>query len=236
MSRITVAGGPAIEDRVAPARATAARAIGPARHACSRRDWLRQASVLATGSAGGWLALPAGLGSSSARAHGPVGVQRPPAPAPGTPMLTADGTRSTLAPLLRTVPGSATALQLMFTGCRSLCPLQGAQFAALQTRLQAAGSRHRLLSVSVDVLGDGSEQLHRWLQAQGADPARWRAAVPLPQSADALWSWLRGTPNPADVHSTQVFVFDHRARLVLRTLDFPQPALVHRFLDEAAAS
>src|SRR2546426_131276 len=56
----------------------------------------------------------------------------PVAPTKAVPSLTcvlSDGRTATLVELLM---GKTTALQLMFTGCSAICPMQGAVFARLQ--------------------------------------------------------------------------------------------------------
>jgi len=45
----------------------------------------------------------------------------------------ADGRRT---PLPTALAGEATAVQRMFTGCSSVCPMQGAVFAAVAARLR----------------------------------------------------------------------------------------------------
>jgi protein SCO1/2 len=65
----------------------------------------------------------------------------------------------------------------MFTGCSTVCPIQGAWFAALQVAMAAEhGTTLRLLSLSIDPLADDPAALSAWLRRFGAGPA-WSAAA-----------------------------------------------------------
>lgn len=173
----------------------------------SRRRWLAAAG-------GAVLALRAADAPAFAR-HGRV---EPPTPVPAIAMRLDDGTTTTLA---RQLGGRITALHFMFTGCRSTCPIQAATFARLQDQLGTLADRVRLLSVSVDALGDDPAALARWRTKLSAGP-RWRAAVPVPADAAALLALAGGDrPWGADTHATEVLLFDDRARLAFRTTDLP---------------
>lgn len=175
-----------------------------------------------------WLGVPVGVaaamaaGSRPARAHVPLGVLNPPEPVPGWRLRMSDGATRPLAGLLH---GHVTALQLMFTGCSASCPIQGAQFAQLQTLLPSdrQAAPVRLLSVSIDALGDDAARMQRWLNRWPAQPL-WQGGVVLP---DELDSWLRvlggASRNPQDAHTPQVYLFDTRARLAWRSAAWPSP-------------
>lgn len=162
-----------------------------------------------------------------------LGLVRPPQPVPALRFIAAaGGPPRRFADLLG---GGVVAVQLMFTGCSSVCPLQGAQFEAVQAGLSGNGRSHRLLSLSVDPLADGAPQLSRWLARWRADPRVWTAAAPLPDELPALLRYLRGQTSAPDVHPAQVFVFSRRAELVFRTAALPDARALIRLLDEAAA-
>jgi protein SCO1/2 len=154
----------------------------------------------------------------SARAHNMAGRVSPPLPAPALPLQLHDGGRHTLPSLLL---GRTTALQLMFTGCRATCPIQGALFGAVEPRL-ARLPGVQLLSVSIDALGDTPAALARWRQGFGAGP-RWRAAVPSPAGVDPLLDFLGGRQAGPDGHTAQVYYFNRHGQLMLRSADFPPP-------------
>jgi len=170
-----------------------------------------------------WLAAAAGWAASPwpASAHGAFGPVQPEQPAPGLALQDLNGKAVALPALLA---GQVTAVQLMFTGCSATCPIQGAVFADTQARLAKEGAGLRLLSVSIDPLGDDLPAMRAWLAKFGAQPARWTAAVPKLQDVDRLLDFLRGRAPGVDRHTAQAFVFDRRARLVYRTEDMPAPA------------
>lgn len=104
------------------------------------------------------------------------------------------------------------------------CPIQGAVFADAQARLDSEGAGLRLLSVSIDPLGDDLAAMRAWLAKFGAQSRRWAGALPRVNDVDVLLDFLRGRAPGTDRHSAQAFVFDRQARLVYRTEDMPQPA------------
>lgn len=147
---------------------------------------------------------------------GPVRPRRAPPPAR---LLRHDGRSTTLAEQLG---GRVTAVQLMFTGCSAICPLQGALFASLQARLSAqAITDVQLLSLSIDPLGDSPQALNAWRERYGANP-RWNAAAPAPADLDKLLD-LFGPAGAslADRHTTEVHLFDREGRLAWRTSGLP---------------
>ena len=97
------------------------------------------------------LAEPQATAQTAAPSHEPFGPLRPPLPAPRLLLTADDGKRVELTERLR---GRVTALQLMFTGCSATCPIQGALFAEVQRLLKGTAAHLRLLSISIDPLGD----------------------------------------------------------------------------------
>ncbi len=199
--------------------------------AWSRRRWLGAPLALAAA----WGA-PAGAAS----AHALAGRVEPRLTPPRLSLAMADGAVLPLQQLLR---GRVTALQLMFTGCRASCPIQGAQFALLQQLLAAQpvprGGPTRppgqLLSVSIDALGDDPARLRRWLQQWPAQDF-WRAGVAQVRELDAWFNFLGGrSANPQDAHTSQVYLFDARGQLAWRSTDWPTPQGVAQTLRELQA-
>lgn len=180
----------------------------------SRRGLLKSGAALAL------------LHAAGAHAHGLLGPVNPALVLPTLDVTLHDGRRLPLTQVLR---GRLTALQLMFTGCSSLCPVQGAVFAELQSLLRRQGQGRRegartgsarvsvpqLLSISIDALGDDARALTAWRGRFGAGPD-WLAAVPGVVDVDGLLDALRGRTSGPDRHSTQVFVIDGTGRLVFR--------------------
>ncbi|HUD32335.1 MAG TPA: SCO family protein, partial [Variovorax sp.] len=63
----------------------------------------------------------------------------------------------------------------------------------------------------------------------------WRAASPAVADLDRWLDFLQGRRAGADRHTTQVFLFDRRGRLALRTVDLPPASEVVRLVGELAA-
>lgn len=185
----------------------------------TRRHWLQV--VTAT----------AGTAALSAVAHNSAGWVKPPLPVPDLRVTLPDGKPLALRDVLR---GRVTALQLMYTGCTSTCPLQGALFAQVQARVDAVGAplaNTQLVSLSIDPLGDSLSAMAVWLRQFGAN-SRWRAAVPQVKDLDTLLNFVDGRSKGLDRHTAQVFMFNARAELVLRSADHPPAAEVVRWLSE----
>ena len=114
------------------------------------------------------------------------------------------------------------AVQIMFTGCSSICPVQGALFAAVEAALVSPAMQGvQLLSISIDPLGDTPAELRGWRRKFSAGP-RWNAAVPADRDLPQLLAWLGGKPPASlDRHTTQVYVVDRAAQLCWRSRDLP---------------
>lgn len=161
--------------------------------------------------------LPA-IAAAPAAGRDEFGPVQPPLSPPSTRLLSGEGKPAELVGLLQ---GRITAVQLMFTGCSSTCPLQGAVFAATQTLLAQESPDMRLLSISIDALGDTPASLRRWLASFGAKPSRWTAAVLTTDGLDRLIDFFRGRASGLDTHTARVYLFDREARLIYRTTELP---------------
>lgn len=169
-----------------------------------------------------WLGVP-----PRARANAGVGPVMPAVAAPALPLRRHDGAAPMLAAQLR---GAPTAVQLMFTGCSTVCPIQGALFSTLQAELLAEhDTAARLLSLSIDPLADDPAALSAWLRRFGARPT-WSAAAPALEALDPMLSLFKGSAAAGDRHTGQVYVFDRQARLVWRTSELPPAAEVRAAL------
>jgi protein SCO1/2 len=192
------------------------------------RGALNRRQLLATAAA--CAAAPAWPGR--AQAHGSFGPVQPALAAPDLQLRSTEDRRLPLATLLH---GRTTAVQLMFTGCSATCPIQGALFAQAQQHLAGADPQLRLLSLSIDPLGDDTAALRAWLAKFGAQAARWSAALPGTADVDRLLDFLRGRAPGVDRHTAQAFIFDRHARLAYRTEDMPEPAALVGLMQATAA-
>jgi protein SCO1/2 len=158
------------------------------------------------------------LGVPPARANTSIGPVLPAVSAPALPLRRHDGATPMLAAQLR---GAPTAVQLMFTGCSTVCPIQGALFSTLQAALLSERyTAVRLLSLSIDPLADDPVALSAWLRRFGARPT-WSAAAPAPKALESMLSLFTGGAAAGDRHTGQVYLFDRHARLVWRTSELP---------------
>lgn len=186
----------------------------------SRRNLLQTASIAA---------LCSFEAVVPARAHNAVGLVTPPAAPPATALQLHDGRKTTLQDLLK---GKVTALQLMFTGCSATCPIQGALFASAQQRLMALSPtipHAQLVSISIDPLNDDPKALATWLQRFNAGQP-WLAGVPALKDLDPWLDFLQGRNKGPDRHTAQVYYFNRRGQLALRTVDFPPASDVVKLL------
>lgn len=182
---------------------------------------VRRRSVLAGLAAG--LALRA----VPAFAHGSLGPVKPPLGAPDIEIVTSDGFRG---PLRERLLGRATAIQLMFTQCKSICPIEAATFARTQEALAGiAADGIQLLSLSIDPLNDTPEVLQAWLDGLGAG-AGWTAAAPVKADLARARAFFDGASDFGEDHSTAMSLMNRAGLLVWRTPELPAPSEVVRLL------
>jgi protein SCO1/2 len=164
-------------------------------------------------------------------AHNDAGAVSPPLAPPPLSLTLHDGSSASLQALLA---GRFSAVQLMFTSCQATCPIQGALFADAAKRLGERLPTAQLLSISIDPERDSPAVLRDGLKRFGGSP-RWRAARPEKTQLESLVSFLK-SKNPApDPHTAQVYFFDRKGLLVLRSVDFPPGKEVVRVLEQMAA-
>lgn len=150
----------------------------------------------------------------------------PPVPVPDLPLTLHDGRRTGLHQLLR---GRTTALQLIFTGCTTTCPMQGVIFERVQRALVEVGEHRQLLSLSIDPLGDTPQALSAWL-ARFHARAGWAAAVPDRDALAELEAVFGNGRDSLATHATEVQIIDPSSRLIWRTGGLPSPQTVAELL------
>jgi protein SCO1 len=163
-----------------------------------------------------------------AMAHDGFGPVTPPLEVPHIELMTSDDERL---PLHRLLIGHATAVQLMFTNCRSICPIDAATLARVQDALgDHPPKKTQLLSLSIDPETDTPEKMRSWLERFGARPM-WTAAAPLPEDILRVRAFFDRRSNFGESHSTVISLIDSQARLVWRTLELPSPQEVAKLLN-----
>lgn len=113
------------------------------------------------------------------------------------------------------VDGRTVAINFIFTSCPAVCPLMGASFSKVQSRL---GRRDvQLISVSIDPETDTPERLSAWSKRFGAHSG-WTLVTGSKSDIDELLKAFGVfTANPIS-HSPSAFVADTR-RGIWRKLD-----------------
>jgi protein SCO1/2 len=180
----------------------------------------------------GAAAVLLGTFTTAARAHNEAGAVDPPLPPPDVPLTLQDGSSAGLRAALA---GKVTALQLIFTSCRATCPIQGALFAKGARQLGDSLPAAQWLSISIDPARDDPAALRRWLARFGAHP-RWRAGRPAAEELKALVGFLKSKKPGADPHTAQVYFFNVKGELVMRSVDFPPVPEMIRIMKSVARS
>ena len=151
------------------------------------------------------------------RAH-ELGWSTPAIAIPRLACVCSDGRSTTLLELLN---GKTTAVQLMFTGCSAICPMQGALYARIQSYLTDHAKRNiQLLSLSIDPLSDDPKALSGWLKRLDAREG-WIAAAPAMAALTQMTTLFNGRAAP-DTPAAR-FAVRHDGQLVWRTADLPAP-------------
>jgi protein SCO1/2 len=180
---------------------------------------------------GGTSALTLLAVSRQSHAHNDAGSVNPPVPPPALALTLHDGSNTTLS---ATLSGKITALQLMFTSCGATCPIQGALFAKAAKNLGDRVKAAQWLSISIDPSRDDPAALKRWLERFGSHP-RWRAGRPDPKRLDALVEFLKSKKAGPDPHTPQVYFFNRKGELTLRSVDFPPASELERVMETLSA-
>jgi protein SCO1/2 len=174
----------------------------------------------------------AALSTRSFAQHAGMGTVDPPVRLADAQLVDQTGRKRSLSDLLSR---RVTALQTIYTGCSSVCPLQGALFSSVQERMSTVRARHpvQLLSIGIDPLSDSPAALNDWLKRFDAGPA-WNAATPSLDDVDRIRTALAGNSLPLGNianHSTQIYCFDANGMLRWRSADLPRADEVCAVLD-----
>jgi protein SCO1/2 len=158
------------------------------------------------------------------------GRLKPPRPLPDIIVRCSNGESVRLHQLLE---HRVTAIQLMFTQCTTVCPIQGVIFSRVQVILTDSHAQGaQLLSLSVDPVHDSPRVLRGWLKHFGAR-RDWIGAAPevndLPQ---VLGSFGQQQTTLAG-HATQVNISNRQGELIWRTGELPPPESIADILRKA---
>jgi len=117
--------------------------------------------------------------------------------------------------------GRISLVQLIFTTCSNVCPIQGATFSQLQEMIPAAQrDQVQLLSVTIDPFNDDSKALASWLRQFEPRPM-WRALRPDLSDIDLVRKLLNQNKSDVNSHLSEVLLVDASARLVWRSSELP---------------
>lgn len=158
-----------------------------------------------------------------ARAHGPVGPVKPPIQVPDLSVTASDGQRVSIHKLLS---GKVTVIQLMFTKCSTLCPIEAGTLAHVEEALaDSPGNDIQILSVTTEPATDTPKILNSWLRRFGARE-HWHAVSPVPADLLRAKAFFNGPVKVDDNHSTALYIVDRNGFLVWRTPDLPDAKYV----------
>ena len=173
------------------------------------------------------LALGLALRALPALGHDGVGLVKPPIDVPDISIVSSDGVQGSLREQLL---GRVTAVQLMFTKCRSICPIEAATFVRTQEALAGRGFGDiQLLSLSIDPLTDTPDVLKGWLASLNARSG-WIAASPAKTDLARAQRFFDNVSSLGEDHSTAMSLMNHAGLLVWRTSELPAPDEVANLL------
>jgi protein SCO1 len=137
------------------------------------------------------------------------------------------------------VRGRTVLISFMFTGCKTVCPPQTAMLSDVRTRLNASSTPLKnvlLISLTVDPLGDGPEQLKAFAKKFELTPNLASGWVFLtgeaPQILKLLKSLEAGQSNPAD-HPELIWLGNDVKKRWARSAGFNSPEQIVKLLEEA---
>ncbi|HEV2706260.1 MAG TPA: SCO family protein [Pyrinomonadaceae bacterium] len=126
------------------------------------------------------------------------------------------------------IAGKVVAVNFIFTSCTFVCPMQGSNFAKLQTALgERLGRDVHLISVSVDPATDTPARLKAWGEKFGVK-AGWTLVTGEQASMDKLLRTLTGDATRPVEHSPVVLLGDFDKGGWVRAYGLAEP---ERYLD-----
>lgn len=127
--------------------------------------------------------------------------------------------------------GRVVVISFIYTSCESVCGLQGAAYARLQTLLgERAGKDVVLISVSADPGVDSFERLKAWGERFGAKRG-WTLLTGEQEEIDRLALALTGDRARTGIHSPVVFIGDYEKGRRIRANALADPSRLVGYID-----
>ncbi|MDT7603135.1 MAG: hypothetical protein QOF61_1132 [Acidobacteriota bacterium] len=121
------------------------------------------------------------------------------------------------------VKGKMVIINFVFTSCTYVCPMQGANFAKLQTALgERLGRDISLISVSTDPVVDTPERLKAWGERFGAKLG-WTLVTGNKEEMDILLKALTGDTARRGEHSPVALLGDFEKGMWVRAYGLAEP-------------
>lgn len=149
---------------------------------------------------------------------------------PDLPLLNQDGQRVSFYRDL--IEGKVVVINVFFTSCRLVCPMQGEAFSKLQDTLgDRLGKDVFLISVTSDPLSDGPKELKAWSARFGARPG-WTLLTGDERTVDKLLVLLTGYVPGRGEHTPAVLILNDEKGKWIREYGLAAPERVLARIDE----
>lgn len=132
------------------------------------------------------------------------------------------------------VKGKVVVINFMFTTCTKICPMTGANFSKLQTRLgERLGQDVFLISVTTDPETDSPEKLKAWGEKFNAK-AGWTLVTGQKDEVEGLLRVLTGDGPNKGFHVPSLIIVNDAKKTHRRGYGLEDPARVIKMADELA--
>ena len=130
------------------------------------------------------------------------------------------------------VKGRVVAINFIYTTCTAICPMQGNQFARLQTMLgDRLGKDVLLISISADPDADSAQKLKTWLTHFGAKQG-WTFVTGEKFEIDRLSRALTGDQARKGDHSPAMFIGNYDKSVWKRVYGLTEPERLTRLIGQ----
>lgn len=132
------------------------------------------------------------------------------------------------------VKDKVVVINFMFTTCKAICPLSGANFSKLQTLLgERRGPDIFLISISTDPETDSPEKMKAWGERFKAKTG-WTLITGESKEVAGLLRALKGDGLDKDYHVPSILIVNDPKRTHRRAYGLEDPATVIKMVDELA--